>query len=980
MANTRDDWQHVKRIAAEALSQPAGNRPAYIAAACGADETLRREVASLVAAAADAADLYEQPPFGSEGAAALLALVDEEAPTHLIQSSGRRLTLPPGTMLGEYEVQSLLGAGGMGQVYRARDRRLRRDVAVKVLPSVVSSDPDRLRRFEQEAQAAAALNHPNILAVHQMGTYEGAPYLVSELLEGETLREQLARGRIAVRRAIDYGVQVARGLAAAHQKGIAHRDLKPENLFVTKDGHVKILDFGLAKLFQPHPSSAHSATFRDRTEPGLVMGTVGYMAPEQVRGEASDHRSDIFAYGAILYEMVTGHRAFQKSTTPETMTMILREDPRPIAELAPDAPQGLQRVVHRCLEKKPEQRFHSASDLGFALEGLSDASGSSIGLTPVTKRFPWRTSLRLVAEAAVLGIALILFFARPTSETQPSQVRAAILPPPGDGFWANLTQPAAISPDGRFVALVAMRNGHHELWLRRMDSSDAQPIVGSQGAANPFWSPDSRSIAFFVRGRLKRVDVSGGAVSDICPSGAFGMGGAWSQRGVIVFATFGRALSKVSASGGVPEPIPGSELSSDAISQLWPAFLPDGQHFLYLDWRYAAHDSHDNGVWIGSLDGEKARRLPLSNTNARYSGGYLLFSRDGDLVAQKFDLAQLELSGAMLPIARNIQYDTFFHDAMFTASAGGTLVYGTAGTGVNTQLTWLDRTGKVLAGLGEPEHFENQAISPDGKRVAVNVKFTDARERVWIYDVDRGTRIPLSGESGGSLYSPLWSPDGKQVAYRDTVGKSSTLLVHNSDGSGDDRAPGSIHFELITPSDWSPDGRYFALNFTKFQGRQNWEDRLRVVQDDGKPVLDIDNAGYGRFSPDGHWLAYDDESSSQVYVTSFPGPGPRIAVTTGGGGDVRWRGDGQELFYVANDLSVISVQVRESAREFRVLSSKPLFRLQLPTNVGFYDVTRDGQRFLVNIRTLKQQTEPLTVATNWLLQLQSEPRNVSPKN
>ena len=959
MSMTPERWQQIKQVLHEALELPAQQRSAFLAKVCS-DDALRREVESF------------------------LALGDEEARTSFLESSVGHLTLAPGIMLGEYRVQSLLGLGGMGEVYRALDPRLRREVAVKVLPRFVSNDPDRLRRFEQEAQAAAALNHPNILAVYQMGTYEGAPYLVSELLEGETLREQLKRGRLAVRRAIDFGVQTARGLAAAHEKGIAHRDLKPENLFITKDGRVKILDFGLAKLFRPQASSVHSAaTLGERTEPSVVMGTVGYMAPEQVRGETADHCSDIFAFGAILYEMLAGRRAFQKPTSVETMAAILSEDPPTIAELAPHTPQSLERVVHRCLEKNPEQRFHSAFDLTFALEGLSDTSGSSIVITQVTKRRLWWAWLRVAAEAVVLSIALILFLGRQTSETRPSQLQAAILPPPGDGFWGNITQPAAISPDGKLLAVIAMRNGHKQVWLRRLDAAEAQPIAGSEDASNPFWSPDSRYVAFFVPGKLKKVDIAGGAVTDICSSGAFGMGGAWSRSGVIIFATFGQALKKVSDSGGVPEPIPGTELSSDSVAQLWPGFLPDGRHFFYLDWRYSTHDGHDNGVWIGSLDGEKARRLPLSSTNARYSEGYLLFSRDDGLVAQKFDLSRLELSGVILPVARDIKYDTFFHDGMFTVSSNGTLVYGTTGVGVNTELTWMDRNGKTMGVLGEPGQFSRHVISPDGKRVAVGVKPTGARENIWIYDVDRGTRIPLvNSESGPTLYSPVWSPDGKQVAYRNTLGKSSTLLVHNSDGSGEEREPGSIHFELLSPTDWSPDGRYLTVDLTKFQGRQNWQDWLRVVEVDGatRRVLEIDNAGFGRFSPDGHWLAYDDETSGQLYVTPFPGPGARIAVSTAGGGDPRWRGDGQELFYVADDLTLISVRVRESAREFRVLSSQPLFRLQLPSNVGFYDVTRDGKRFLVNVRTLKEQTAPLTVVTNWHFHQQGESRGELPRN
>jgi len=889
------------------------------------------------------------------------------------------MALASGAKLGPYEIQSPIGAGGMGEVYRARDSRLNRDVAVKILSSTFARDPERLRRFQQEAQAIAALNHPNILAVHDFGQHDGSLYMVTELLEGETLRERLRSSLLPARKATEYAEHVARGLAAAHDKGIVHRDLKPENIFVTHDGRVKILDFGLAKLARLGGTvTSDSETVGLQTEPGMLMGTVGYMSPEQVKGQAADHRSDLFSFGAILYEMLVGKRAFDGGTAVEAMNAILKEDPPEPTGTNRSVPPLLDRIVHHCLEKNPEERFQSAHDVAFALGAVLDSSKSAVAGVTVATSQPWRRWLRFAAEVALLGVAVGLLLTRHTSETPGLAVQAAILPPPGDGFWANITQPAAISPNGRFIAIVAMRNGHAQLWLRRVDAADAQPVAGSEDASNPFWSPDSRYVAFFVPGKLRKVDTSGSAITDICPSGAFGMGGAWSKGGVIIFATFGEALRKVSDKGGAPESIAGTELSSDAVAQIWPTFLPDGNHFLYLDWRYSNHEGRENGVWIGSLDGEKARRLPLTSTNVSYSEGYLLFSRDGDLVAQKFDLSRLQLGESVLPIARNIQYDTFFHDGMFTVSANGTLVYGIAGSGVNTQLAWMDRDGRVLGSLGEPGQFERQSISPDGTRVAVGVKFCNASERIWIYDVERGTRIPIvNSESGPTLYGPVWSPDGKQVAYRNTLGKTSSLVAHNSDGSGVEREPGSIHFELLSPTDWSPDGRYLALDLTKFQGSQNWQDSLRIVGVDGagQSVLDINDASAGRFSPDGHWLAYADENSGQVYVTSFPGPGPRIAVSTAGGGEPRWRGDGQELFYVTDDLTLISVQVRESAHDFRALSSHPLFRFQLPWNVGYYDVTRDGKRFLVNTRTLAERTVPLTVVTNWRELVQRESRN-----
>jgi len=891
------------------------------------------------------------------------------------------MSLTSGSRVGPYEIISAAGAGGMGEVYRARDTRLNRDVAIKVLPAAFSRDPDRLRRFQQEAQAVAALNHPNILAIHDFGEHEGSPYIVAEFLEGETLRARLNAGTVPVRKATELAEQVARGLAAAHDKGIVHRDLKPENIFVTPDGRVKILDFGLAKLTPEVTPDA--ATLASQTEPGVVMGTVGYMSPEQVKGLTADHRSDLFSFGAILYEMLSGRRAFRGETSVETMSAILKEDPPEFSETNRNVPPALDRIVRHCLEKNPEERFQSAHDVAFALGELSDSGSSATGAVTAATGRAWRPWLRVAAEVALVAaaIALSVLLARHSEKPEPS-LQASILPPPGDGFWANTTEPAAISPDGKFLAVIAMRNGHTQLWLRRLDASEAQPIAGSEDAANPFWSPDGRYIAFFAPGKLKKVDIAGGAVSDICTAGTFGLGGSWSPRGVIVFATFADALKRVPDGGGTAEPVSGVELSSEALGQYWPVFLPDGNHFLYLDWRYATPESHNNTVWVGSLDGEKARRLPLTSTNVQYSGGYLLFSQGGDLLAQEFDTARLELSGAPIPVVRGIQYDTFLHNAGFTVSRNGVLVYAAAGTGVDSELTWMDRAGNTLAVLGEAKQFTRQTISPDGKRVAVGVKPTGARERIWIYDVDRGTRIPLvTDESGPSLYSPNWSADGKRIAYRSLAGKSAAVLVHASDGSGEETQIGTRHDGVLTVADWSPDGLRLAVTWTKFLGPANWQDTLQIWRMDpaGKSELEIEKAGDAKFSPDGHWLAYAD-NSGEVYVTPFPGPGARIAISSKGGGDPRWRGDGQELFYVADDLTIMSVQVHESAQEFHVASSQSLFRLQLPGEVGSYDVTRDGKRFLVNTRTHREQVEPLTIITNWPAHIQSGSGNQVPKN
>ena len=859
-------------------------------------------------------------------------------------------------------------------MYRAKDTRLGREVAIKVLPAAFSRDPERLRRFQQEAQAVAALNHPNNLAIHDFGEHENSPYIVTEFLEGETLRVRLTGGALPLRKATEVAEQVARGLAAAHDKGIVHRDLKPENIFVTSDGRVKILDFGLAKL-APQAMTPDAATLASQTEPGVVMGTVGYMSPEQVRGQTADARSDLFSLGTILYEMLSGTRAFSGETSVEIMNAILKADPPEHAESGLRIPPALERIVTHCLEKNPGERFQSARDVAFALGSLSGSGSSATGGVGVRVRGKWGLRLRIAGEVVLLGgiIALSYLSMRQRSENPRLKIVASILPPVGDGFFANMTQPAAISPDGKFLALIAMRNGQTQLWLGRTDSSEAQPIAGSEDAANPFWSPDSRYVGFFAAGRLKKVDVAGGSVNDLCPAGNFSMGGAWSSRGIIIFSAVAGLLKRVSDSEGTPEPVANVPLSSDALGQYWPVFLPDGNHFFYLEWRYPSPD-HENSVWMGALDGEKPVRLPLSFTNVQYSSGYLVFSREGDLFAQKFDAAHLQLRGTAAPIARNVQYDTFFDDASFSVSNNGILVYGRAGTGVNSELTWMDRGGKALAVLDDPQQFELQAISPDGKRIAVGLKPSGPLEGIWIYDVDRGTRVPLAREEKGAPYAPRWSADGQQIAYRTAEGKTTMLYVRPADGSGERKQVGEPDDGVITVYDWSPDGRYFAISLSRFLGAQNWQETLQVRHADGvaKPQLEINDATQGKFSPDGRWLAYTDKNSGEIYVTPFPGPGARIAVSSKGGYDPRWRGDGKELYYVASDQTLFSAHVRESQREFRVLSSQPLFRLQLPGNVGFYDVTRDGKRFLVNTRTYKEQAAPLTVVTNWSSQIADE--------
>jgi len=681
------------------------------------------------------------------------------------------MPLTSGSPLGPYEITALLGSGGMGEVYRARDPRLGRDVAIKILPSGLSADPDRLHRFEQEARAAAALNHPNILAVYDIGQQpsigsgQAAPYIVSELLQGETLRSRLASVRVEresanagervgvgvgagspravkkdgealpVRRALEYAIQIAHGLAAAHEKGIVHRDLKPENLFVTSDGRVKILDFGLAKLTQAEPDLAGVSelpTTPPDTLPGLVLGTVGYMSPEQVRGLAADHRSDIFAFGAILYEMLSGQRAFRRETTAETMTAILKEDPPDLPLAERHIPPALERIVDRCVEKTPDSRFQSTKDLGFALEALSSYSEAAGSVAVAAGRKGLLRSARLAwgVAAAVSVAALALgagrYFQRPPVDTR--AYRSTILPPPDTvttfdqiGFpGATL----ALSPNGRRLAFLARgTDGQRRLWVRLLEGLSAQPLAGTEGVSAPFWSPDSQFLAFFAGGQLKKIDAAGGppvVLGDAPAAIADGPGGsgAWNRDGLIIFAATAAArVQRVSASGGAPSPVTTLDAQQGESFHVWPFFLPDGRHFLYLAIGNKTGGAiAPNGIYVASLDtGDRQLLLP-GGSNAQYAQGHLLFLREQTLMAQPFDLDRLELAGEAVPIAQQVFIGSGQEGiGAFSVSETGALAYQTGLSGeVRSQLTWFDRSGKQIGVLGDQADYGDVQLSPDG--------------------------------------------------------------------------------------------------------------------------------------------------------------------------------------------------------------------------------------------------------------------------
>ncbi len=895
------------------------------------------------------------------------------------------MPLSPGTKLGRYELRAKIGEGGMGEVYRARDTQLGRDVAVKVLPSTYSVDEQRLSRFEQEASAASALNHPNILIVHDIGSHDGSPYVVSEILEGETLRKRISGGPLAQRRAIGYALEIANGLAAAHEKGIVHRDLKPDNIFITKDGRVKILDFGIAKLTQGEGSQSQTdiPTRRVDTGPGIVMGTVGYMSPEQVRAQAVDHRSDIFSLGAILYEMLSGRRAFHGESAADTMSAILKEDPPDLSDTNQNISPTLERLVNHCLEKNPEARFHSASDLAFALEAISGSSGASDRtMTAMTslpvrerirKQLPWIVSALLVL-ALIAALPFVFLYLRNAPVAHLTAVRAMI-PTPENAhllYFNNI----AVSPDGLRLAFVAIgANSVQSLWLRPLGASSAQPLAGTEGAISPFWSPDSRFIGFFANGKLKKIEAAGGSPQTLC-NAPNGRGGTWNRDGVIVFAPdILSPLYRVPQAGGAPAALPLDQSRKEKVYH-FPYFLPDGRHFLYRAGVTTAYArDKGNGIYVGSLDSSEYKLILNDDTYAIYASGYLLFWRDGALMAQPFDVQSLQLSGEAVPIAELVQMNLSEVRATFSVSENGVLVFqrGTS-VGAVTQLIWFERDGKQAGKSGEPVFGASPNISPDGQRVAAMLFDMQAGSTdIWLYDsaLTRKSRFTFDPAFDTS---PIWSPDGRSIAFcSDRKARLKyNLYLKDASGARDEELLFESD-EYKRPTSWSADGHFLA--YTSSDGPSGKGDIwVLPLSGERKPFPFIQtpqfNEQRARFSPDGRFVAYDsDESGSkQVYVTSFPGPGGKLQVSTNGGEDAVWRKDGKELFFLSEG-KLMAAEVKANGSALEIGNIQLLF----DPHSGFgpyahYDVTPDGKRFLV--ATLGEGgSAPMNLVVNWMADL-----------
>jgi len=880
------------------------------------------------------------------------------------------MALANGTKLGRYEIRSKIGEGGMGEVYRAYDTTMHREVAIKVLPAALSADKDRLARFEQEAQSAGALNHPNILVIHHIDTHDSAPYIVSELLEGETLRERMGGVALPQRKAIDYALQTAQGLAAAHDKGIVHRDLKPENIFITKDGRVKILDFGLAKLTgagDGSQSQTEVPTRRVKTDPGMVMGTIGYMSPEQVRGRPTDHRSDIFSFGAILYEMLSGRRAFRGESTADTISAILREDPPDLSGTNPTINPALERVVNHCLEKNPEERFHSARDLAFAVDAVSGTAGASTSAATLLRSLPppKRKTRELLAWSAagfflIAAMVLAWFYFRRPPAIEPSI--SFVVAMPRDAV--EVSSPV-ISPDGRTLAFVVTGRGQRLLYVRPLASLEAQALPGTEDARSPFWSPDNRFLGFFSNNKLKKVEVGGGPVQTLCDAQS-AYGGTWNADGIILISLDTKGINRVSAGGGTPTPVLTFDESRKELAQAWPVFLPDGRHFLYQSW---SGRSDDSVIFVAALDGSDRKLLLKADSNPVYAApGYLLFARASILTAQTFDARTLQLSGDPFPVAEQIGYDYSNSYSNVSVSQNGAMVY-LRGSVSNRQLVWFDRSGKQQETVGPSGEINDIVLSRDGKRLAMQ-RLDQGNSDIWLMDLARGVPSRFTFDAT-SEDNPVWSPDGSQIVFSSSTANADVNLnlyrkVSNGVGTQELLLKSDITKES---TDWSSDGRFIV--FQAYDPKTDADIWILPLFGDGRPYPFLQTQfteSQAFFSPDGRWLAYTSNESgrTEVYVQTFPQTGGKWLISSGGGSQPHWRSDGKEIFYVSPDRTLMAVDVNTSST-FETSAPKPLFETQVNgyNAPNRYVVTADGQRFLVNSPVGEVNQTPITVVLNW---------------
>jgi serine/threonine protein kinase len=888
------------------------------------------------------------------------------------------MRLTSGTQLGPYQIQNALGAGGMGEVYRARDTRLDRSVAIKVLSAAIADDPATRTRFEREARAIAALDHPHICSLYDVGEVEGTHFLVMPLLDGQTLAGRLEKGALPLAHALTIAIEIADALDKAHRQGIVHRDLKPANVMLTKSG-TKLLDFGLAKLrAQQGPISMSGlgrlATTNPGTAEGLIIGTVHYMSPEQVEGKDADARSDVWALGVVIYEMVTGSRPFSGDTAASVIGAILKDEARPLSAPGLANVPLLDGVIARCLAKDAEERWQSAADVRHALKWIREAAvrpapGSAV---PIRRRAG--VALALMTAVAMLTLAALApGWLTHVREVPRGISRLSINPPPTATFSAPpasvVSAQLAMSPDGRSVVFVAeIPGGRPGLWVRPIDSLQVRLLPGTEDAIYPFWSPDGRSLGFFSRGKLKTTELAGGLPTTLTDAPLDSRGGTWNREGTILFAPNATdVIYRISASGGPVTAVTQFDTARAENSHRFPSFLPDGRHFIYA---VRSQQSEHWGLSIASLDSPVGKALV---TGTDWGGqvvppGYLLYLRGPSLVAQAIDLDSHRLNGEPVALADNVGRTTTAY-ASFSSSSTGDLIYASRAI-LGGQLRWFNRrgdAGESVGGVADQLDFE---LSPDDRSLAVSrLDEQPNTADVWVVDLVRRIWSRATTDRANDA-SPLWSPDGTRIAFRSNRRGNSDIFHKRSSGSAAEQVWFSIRANLIT-TDWSADDRHIV--FTNVSSQGGFSVWTVATAPQSIPTLAVQsslNALHGKLSPDGRWLAYASDESGQweVYVRRFPDSEDRRQISANGGSEPRWRRDGRELFFLSSDMTIMSAAI-PGGDAFAAEAPTPLFQTRVPLTGNpyrvNYAVSRDGQRILVNVAEGEGLSAPLTVLSNW---------------
>jgi serine/threonine protein kinase/Tol biopolymer transport system component len=896
-----------------------------------------------------------------------------------------------GQTVSHYKVLSKLGEGGMGVVYKAHDTKLDRDVALKFLSPELTKDLDARERFIQEAKAASALSHPNVCTIHDIQEHENQMFIVMDFVDGQTLRQK--KDSITFKQAIDIGIQVAEGLAAAHEKGIVHRDIKPENIMIRKDGIVQVMDFGLAKL---------RGNVTRLTKEGSTVGTAGYMSPEQVQGQDTDHRSDIFSFGVLLYELLTGRLPFRGVHETALAYEIVNTDPAPMSSIKPDINPNLDGIVLECLEKDPRERTQSIAQVSLDLKRYKRESSRQRAsrvtaarpiVKPSAEHQPFEGSGSkkgvplgwMVAALFFIGMVTVgvLYFKRPSTELQ--IITSYILPPETSTFATQSGGRGgghiALSPDGTMLAFVAADSlGKRHLMVRALNAPNAKELPTTLEASYPFWSPDNRYIGFFQSGKMKKIEASGGPSVTICDA-PDGRGGSWNQYGVIIFSNSGDPIYEVPAAGGTSTAVTTLDRSRNEMTHRWPHFLPDGKHILYFSRSsFGGVEREQDALCVASLDGKVNERLMPAKGNVVYASGYLIYLREKTLMAQPFDAGKLETAGDAVPIAEPVEYDLSFNRAVFTASQNGILVYQAGTAHAGQQLEWFDRTGTSIGKVAEPADYGGVSLSPDGKRIAFDVYDSQSRNRdIWVYDLARRLPTRFTFEPSVEEY-PVWSPDGSRIIFSSDRKGQSDLFQKTTSGAGVEE----VLLESPRPKfayDWSSDGKFIA--YVEINLRQKEDLWILPLDSNGaggdrKPFVFLQtefDEDVTQFSPDMRWLGYISNESGnwELYVRPFMGSDgtPMInqtrkwQVSTNGAFYFKWNRNGMELFYRSIDNKLMAAEVRASGSTLDVGAVRPLFEMKAQGECYFYDVTADGQKFLMGIPVGGRSAPTLTLVTNW---------------